>query len=308
MNIFVAFNDNYAMPTRVMLTSLIKNNQCPLNIYVLYAELSNESMKYISELNSSAAAIHFIQIDKSLLDNMPVMSFYSKEAYIRLFAHDYLPENVDRILWLDSDMIVIGDIREFYDQSFDDKLYVAYKDLDQGDSAEKKASLGMPADAIYINTGILLMNIKEIRKKVKTEMITSYIKENSNKIELVDQDVLNGLLYDSVKVIDSDNTYNYFTKQIMPWNRHMVFRNAQIIHYATDKKPWNAAYPYYGFQLWWKYALMTDVNLKSRYRRIFLSCYLANVIFWAKKQLERKAPKLYKYLKEQREKLNKSQG
>ena len=51
------------------------------------------------------------------------------------------------------------------------------------------------------------------------------------------QHVLNALLYDNIKAIDSDNTYNYFTKQIMSWNRHMVFRNSRIIHYAADKKP-----------------------------------------------------------------------
>ena len=112
------------------------------------------------------------------------------------------------------------------------------------------------------------------------------------------QHVLNALLYDNIKAIDSDNTYNYFTKQLMSWNRHMVFRNSRIIHYATDKKPWNAAYPYYGFQLWWKYALMTDVNLKSRYRSILLSCYLKKIKFWTKIQLGRRAPKLLKYLEE----------
>ena len=298
MNILVAFNDNYAMPTKVMLKSLIEKNHYLLDIYVLYVNLSNESIKYISELNSEAVYIRFIQIDEDILDYAPVTEFYSKEAYIRLFAHDYLPEDIDRILWLDSDMIVNGDIREFYDQSFNNKFYVAYKDVFQGDSAKKKASLGMPADAAYINSGILLMNIKEIRKKVKTEMFTGYIKENSDKIVLPDQDVLNALLYDNIKVIDSDYTYNCFTMNITPWNWRSVFRKSRIIHYAGGLKPWNAAYPYYGFQLWWKYALMTDVNLKSRYRSILLSCYLKKIKFWTKLQLGRRAPKLLKYLEE----------
>ena len=307
MNILVAFNDNYTMPTKVMLKSLIKNNHFSLNIYVLYVELSNESIKYISEFNSNAVSIRFIQIDENILDCAPVMGIYSKEAYIRLFAHDYLPEDIDRILWLDSDIIVNGDIREFYDQSFKDKLYVAYKDAIQGDSAEKKASLGMPGDAVYINSGVLLMNIKEIRKKVKSEAITSYIKENSGKIKVVDQDVFNGLLYDSIRVIDSDYTYNYFASHIMPWNRHMICRKARIIHYAMHKKPWNPSYPYYGFRLWWKYALMTDINLKSRYRSIFLSCYLEKIIFWPGYQITFRAPKLYKFLKEPWRVLNRSQ-
>lgn len=133
MNILVGFNDSYAVPTQVMLKSLIENNNCTIDIYVLYILLSDASKKLLLSLKSKRVNIYYIQVKESDFDNVPVMDGYSKEAYIRLFAHTYLPENVERILWLDGDLIINGPINEYYDQSFDGKLYIADRDFDHWD-------------------------------------------------------------------------------------------------------------------------------------------------------------------------------
>lgn len=306
MNILVAFNDNYAMPTRVMLKSLIENSQEKINIYVLYISLAEDSIKELSTLNSERSNLHFIQIDDRKLKNVPITLFYSKEAYVRLFAHLYLPEEIERILWLDSDVIVNGEIGEFYRQSFDGKMYVAYKDPIQGDSSEKKADLGMPDDAVYINSGVLLMNLGEIRVRILDEDITNYIRDYYDKIKFVDQDVFNGLLYDCIKVIDSeDYTYNYFVSRITRRNRHMVYQNARIIHYAMGSKPWKKGFVYYGFHLWWKYALMADKS----YKKMYSSNYPSYI--WAKSKhgiavvIKHGSPNVYRKLKEFKNKISK---
>lgn len=299
MNILVAFNDNYAMPTRVMLKSLFENNQGKIDIYVLYISLSDDSINDLSTLNTDRSILHFIQIDEHILDNVPITRFYSKETYIRLFAHLYLPEKLDRILWLDSDIIVIGEIKEFYQQGFNNKLYVAYKDPCQGDSAEKKASLGMPADAIYINSGVLLMNLDEIRKRVNVTSITRYIKDNYDRIRVVDQDVLNGLLYASIKVIDSeDYIYNYFVSNITLRNRRKVYQNVCIIHYAMGKKPWKKGFIYYGFHLWWKYALMTDRRYREQYRSLNASYIYTRSKYKIFTGMQKRLPKLHSVLRD----------
>ena len=298
MNILVSFNDNYAMPTRVMLKSLIENNRGEIHIYVLFISLSEKTINELSSLNSSKSSIHFIQIDDSIVANAPVGEYYSKEAYIRLFAHLYLPEEIDRILWLDSDVIVNGEIGEFYHQSFDGKLYVAYKDPGCGDDAEKKASLGMPEDVPYINSGVLLMDLEEIRKRVNTENITEYIREYYDKIQYVDQDVFNGLLYDSIKAIESeDYTYNFFVNAIKPWNKNVVYHNVRIIHYTGGCKPWANGFIYYGFHLWWKYALKADGRYRKLHRSLYPSYILMTSKYRALLELQKQAPKLYDALR-----------
>ena len=306
MNILVAFNDNYAMPTRVMLKSLIENNREIIHIYVLYISLSEESIKELSTLNSDSTTLHFIRIDDAKLKNVPITLFYSKEAYIRLFAHLYLPADVDRILWLDSDVIINGDIQEFYKQSFEGKLYVAYKDPIQGDSAEKKTSLGMPPDAVYINSGVLLMNIAKIRGKINPEDITNYIRNYYDRIKFVDQDVFNGLLYDSIRVIESeDYTYNYFVSHITRRNRHMVYQNARIIHYAMGSKPWKKGFVYYGFHLWWRYALMAEKSYKKKYSSNYPSYIWARSKHGIAAVIKHGSPNVYRKLKEFKNKISK---
>ncbi len=304
MNILVAFNDNYAMPTKVMLKSLIDNNCENINIYVLYISLTEDSINKLSSLNSSRSMIRFIQIDESMLENVPITRFYSKETYIRLFAHLYLPEEMDRILWLDSDVLVNGEIEEFYHQSFKDKLYVAYKDPIQGDSAEKKISLGMPVDAVYVNAGVLLLNLEEIRKRIHVEDITDYIRKYYDNIEFVDQDVINGFLYDSIKVIKSKNyKYNYFVSRITSRNRRRVYYNVRIIHYAMEKKPWKKGFKYHGFHLWWKYALMTDKSNIKQLISIYPSFILAKSDWWLRSDFKRMCPTLFGLLKEMKRRI-----
>jgi len=297
MNILVSFNDNYAMPTRVMLKSLIENNQGKIDIYVLYISLSDDSINDLSTLNTDRCTLHYIQIDEDILDNVPFTRFYSREANIRLFAQLYLPEELDRILWLDSDVIVNGDIGEFYQQSFDGKLYVAYKDLIQGDSVEKKASLGMPADAIYINSGVLLMNLEEIRKKINTEDIFNYINAYYSRLDFVDQDVLSGLLYDNIKVVEEDYTYNYFVSNIKLSNRHRVYHNIRIIHYAMERKPWKKGFIYYGFHLWWKYALMANRRCRKQYLEVYPSYIYTFSEYQILTGMQKRTPKLYSTLR-----------
>ena len=295
MNILVAFNDNYTMPTRVMLKSLIENNHCSLDIYVIYVTLSDISKRKISELNDATTTIHFLRIDERKFESFPVMGIYSKEAYIRLFAHRYLPEDIDRVLWLDSDLIINGSLDEFYNIEFDNKLYVAYKDI-KCDNQKKKISLGMPLDMTYINSGVLLMNLKEIRGTVQDEQIVKFVEEYNKKIEYVDQDVFNGLLYEHFKVIESDFTYNYIVRHITPWNKRKVYKNAMVFHYAGFK-PWNAGFKYYGFHIWWKYALLTDKTYyKARFKSVFLSCIVAKSVHWAGMETERHCPRLHSFL------------
>lgn len=297
MNILVAFNDNYAMPTRVMLKSLIENNHEIINVYVLYVSLTDDSKNDLSTLNTDRSILHFIQIDDHILDKVPFTRFYSAEANIRLFAQLYLPEEVDRVLWLDSDVIVNGGIGEFYQQSFDGKLYVAYKDPIQGDSAEKKASLGMPADAIYINSGVLLINLEELRKRINTEDILNYINAYYSRLDFVDQDVLSGLLYDSIKVLEGEYTYNYFVSNITLQNRRKVYRNVRIIHYAMDRKPWKKGFIFYGFHLWWKYALMVDKSYRKKYRSLNNSYVYIRSKYQILTAMQNRHPKLYSTLR-----------
>lgn len=268
MNILVAFNDNYVMPTEVMLRSLIESNEVELNIYALFAELSEESRKSVKYLEGMRRQVRviFIRVDKKLFAHFPLTKWWTMETYYRLFASDYLENDIDRILWLDSDIIVNRTLKDFYEQDFEGKLMIADEDCWFGSNQEIHERLHMPQHVKYVNAGVILMDIRGLRERIPKELILSYVEKNGSNLLYNDQDIINGLLYPYVKVADAAHAYNFFSREITRQNKKHVFREACIIHYSGEYKPWNKGYVYYGFFLWWRHALKGN---RGYWRRFF---------------------------------------
>ena len=130
MNILLAFNSNYYMPALVLLQSLLVNNRwCrDIRVYVLYADLKPEEMERFSRLaeESGIAKAVFLPVGADRFQDAPLhLKWISRETYYRLLAQEMLPVDVERVLYLDVDMIVLGSLEAFYNQDFEGKLLVA---------------------------------------------------------------------------------------------------------------------------------------------------------------------------------------
>lgn len=278
MNIFVAFNDGFALPTKVMLKSLILNNSGPLVIYVFYSSLEQHSIDSVREMEDGERVVfHFRKVEDSFLDGIEIPSRFSRETYYRLLAHRLFEENVEKVLWLDGDIIVTGSLLDFYEQDFQGKLYIAYETLSPESFAEKRAKLQMPQEAIYINSGVMLFNLKDARKTLNDAQIVQYLADNQSILTLGDQDVFNGLLYRYFYIAAPDHLYNFSARYIKTKNKRFVDRNVRVIHYAGDEKPWRKNFPHHGFFLWWKYAWNTAPELRTLFPVALLTHLLARL-------------------------------
>lgn len=282
MNIFTAFNDGYVLPTRVMLKSLIMNNTCSLDIFVFYSSLKQESIDAIKRLEEKdRVSFHFHKVEDAFLDDIKIQGRFSKETYYRLFAHRLFSEDIERVLWLDGDMIINGPLDDFYNLDFKGKTFVA---VENGGrfchlNDKKKAVLRMPLDSTYVNTGVMLFNLKDMREKLNDEDTIRYLAENQNILELADQDVFNGLLYEHFLVVDPKCIYNFFFSRITNDNKQEVYANARVIHYCGMKKPWRYYNPYPAADIWWKYAQLAG----SEYKRLFRELYVSNMLLKSKR-------------------------
>ncbi len=273
MNILTAFNNGYALPTKVMLQSLKVNNPGEITVFVLYYDLTEENITSLKELQDDCFRFVFQKIDPTVLANCPVTGHFSKESYIRLFTQDFLAETVDRVLWLDGDLIVNGSLKEYYEQNFDGKCYVAVPDMVEINNPQDLERLGMAKDDICINSGVLLMNLPLIREQVTQQSILDYIKAYSDKILSVDQDVFNGLLHDKFKILPTALSFN-FVSQLLPFRKkEQAIEQKIIIHYTSPQKPWKNFYPYGAFQLWWKYYFMISDTVYDKQYKIILLTY-----------------------------------
>lgn len=250
MNIAIALNDNFMFPTRVMLHSLCRHASRPIKIILMYNDLSESNRNILrNTVEKHGNKMQEIYIEKdwfkdaSLCDN-PLLSI---ETYYRIML-PYIADE-EKILWLDGDIIVKSDIAELYDTDISDYYIAACKDIGEikNTRTELKENLGIPGQ-IYFNAGILLMNNKKIGSEINKEEFFKAITEYSDVLKCADQDILNILLGGNCLMLS--NCFNYQ----LHCDKRDLDDDVKIIHFIW-KKPWNADYPGYLDEPFWKEAV-----------------------------------------------------
>lgn len=264
------------MPGLAMLQSLFDNESETLDIYVLYSGLTDENIKKMQDLVTKRGGnLHLVEIPDGIFNNAPISIHITKEAYYRLMAHSFLPDKLDRILYLDLDIVTTKSLKPLYDQDFNDHGTECYYVVCEGPGVSKREwrvyeNLNIPKEYPYFNSGVLLMNLPLLRKEVSSNLMTDFIAENSHVLKYHDQDTLNALFYDRVKYVDW-HIYNQTILHIKNKKEaEMRLKNAAIIHYAGSDKPWNYNYSSWYFDLFWHYARragMRKLYLKVLFQR-----------------------------------------
>jgi lipopolysaccharide biosynthesis glycosyltransferase len=239
MNILVAINSTYVLPLIVMLESLFDNNS-DINIYLLYSDLTSAELKYLDNFIKSKGSIFIpLKIADNTFSDAPTLKYISKETYYRLLAAEILPSSVDRLLWLDADLIVVKNIKNFYHTDFSDKYLVA---CSYGTPMKKTIEgackrLELPDSSQYFNAGVLLFNMEKLRTVEMRKMINHCL-ESGRPLTFLDQDISNLIFYNQVKIED----YRYYNAMIhciaSPEEQHFMRENATIIHFPGEAKPW----------------------------------------------------------------------
>jgi lipopolysaccharide biosynthesis glycosyltransferase len=252
INILVTLNSKYLLPLKVMLNSLFKNNPVDFSIHLMFSDITDEEIFDLQAfIEHRGQKLLPMRVDSEIFSDAPVFRHFSKEMYYRLGAHKLLPEQLDRILYLDPDIIVLNAISNFYWSDFEDCLFVASEHAYtvKFTRAINRLRLGTPHAKGYFNSGVLLMNLDLIRQRVRIEEIAAFIKFNKHKLLLPDQDILNALYWDKIKPADSFR-YNYdarhfglfklmlHKKMDLDW----IKRNTVFIHFCGKVKPWHKNY------------------------------------------------------------------
>ncbi len=259
MNIVVAVNDKFVKPLKVMLFSLAENTKRNLDIYLMFCDLSAENRKQLSSFVSSRChgTLHEVRVDKKAFrEHDASHSMFSIETFYRLFIPYILPDGIERALWLDADMVINGNIDEFYDFAFgaDGKqlLVACWNDRDREKLTQYKARLGEDLEAdSYFNSGVLLFNVPAIRDAMQFEQIMEFWIKNQEKLIFLDQDMINCLMGTRTELKDS-TIYNNQAHADEDAEEQM--KVAKVIHYITYRKPWLLYYEGKGDKIYWNYA------------------------------------------------------
>lgn len=248
MNILVTLNANYLEVLIVMLKSLAYNNKHKkFDVYVMNNSLTDNHIEYLKNNTFKNINIIDLKVNDMELNDAPITKRYPKEMYYRILAAYYLPKSVDKILYLDPDLVVINKIDKLYKMDMDNYYFAAASHIWGMLQTFNRIRLRMRKDDVYVNSGVMLMNIKLLRREQKREDVYDFIEKNKGKLMLPDQDVISGLYANKILPLD---TYVYnMTEKLLKQNYFMphinekwIKENSVIIHYCGRNKPWNKKY------------------------------------------------------------------
>ena len=256
--IFFAVDDEYTPFLSVALQSLIDNSSKEnyYSIKILYTNISQENQNKINKYEKENVNIEFVDlnyyIDK-VKDKLYTRDYYSKTTYFRLFIPELYPQ-YDKVLYLDSDIVILSDIADLYNIDMEDNLVAAAPDdviqtIEVFQNYVEKV-VGVADYKNYFNAGVLLMNLDELRKFNFQEKFL-YLLSTVKFSVAQDQDYLNRLCKGRVKLIE--NTWDR-----MPIGGDTVKReDIHLIHYNLAFKPWHFEDILYK-EYFWQYAHKTE--------------------------------------------------
>ena len=237
--IFFACDDNFIPFTTVTMKSLMENasKDFQYDLHILYTNITTAKKKTVMALENENFKIYFDDVSdylKSISYRLPIRDYYSKTTYYRLFIPEMFTE-IDKALYLDSDMVVLGDISKLYNHDIGENYVGACNEQAMvqtdvyGTYVEKCIGLNRNT---YFNAGMLLINCEQFRNKKILDQFIRLLHEYSFVVTQ-DEDYLNLICKD--KIFWIDNSWDVETYGEIKYNE----KTANIIHYIMVGKPWH---------------------------------------------------------------------
>lgn len=250
-------DDNYAKPLKAAMLSILdnKNDEDEYVFHILYSKLSDGVIEYLKK--GADVVLHKVEneifepyFNNGVCKNVTIPTLY------RLILPEILPD-VDKILYLDCDILVNSSLKPLYDAISLEDDYLAAAVADLGCSAHQ-SRLGLENDenVFYFNAGVILFNLNRMRKEGTQDKLFDYLKQNFEHLLYSDQDVLNAVLKGRAKRMDKK--FNMITM-----NFYYPNETGAVISHFAGVKPWKIGFynPYR--KRFWKYYLIAGANFTS---------------------------------------------
>ena len=253
--VILSADNNYAKYMYITMLSMLKNadKSTSYDFYLLvpssYSK-KNEEL-FIKLRNEYQCCIHFIDMKDAFSNLTMQISHISSPTYYRLLAADILPKEYNKCIYLDCDICVCKDLSELYNIDMKNNYIAGVRAAGYYfDETANCKRLNLSSMKQYINAGVLLMNLKQIRKDNLTKKLVAL---SYNNFSSQDQDVINVACYN--KIIILPLRYNVMTKynglfdnKSSDYNKlkdvygieevNYATKYPVIIHYADKIKPW----------------------------------------------------------------------
>jgi lipopolysaccharide biosynthesis glycosyltransferase len=274
--VLCAADENYVKPLAVTLHSAA-SNLAPghhLQVVLLDGGISESSWGGLREtMNGLPVSVQVIRPDLSQVSDLMTSHHISHAAYLRLLASEILPEHIEKVVYLDSDLLVLDDVTKLWQMDLGDAYAAASIDIACPfvDAREHFAAadftvadfgsvpyvaavcpisnwreLGIDGAGNYFNSGVMVLNLKRWREDDISQKLFDCLRENREHVWCWDQYALNVVFSGNWKPLDpkwnqGTHVYEYPSAQVCPIAPDQFLEMCQrpsIVHFTTEYKPW----------------------------------------------------------------------
>ena len=242
INLLYCFDEGYNLQTYASIYSISKNlKNCKLSIYIIHKN-PNTFEDYLNKINNfeNVDLVSIYQFEKDLSD-YPFLkdSHVSEATYYRLFISEYLPNSLEHIIYLDSDVFCINNpqfmisytVKNLLDSQH--TISVATEMYKNSSDSDIFTKLQLKNER-YFNAGVMIIDYQKWQKSVKILELVQLLENNSQKINNWDQDLLN--IYFDGDYLELTNFLNF--RIYYPIPIHFFENYSLFIHFAGNHKPW----------------------------------------------------------------------
>lgn len=258
MNIVYIANEKFAVHLGVSLYSLYERNRYEkyIRVFIISTGIGEDSLGKLKNIaNKFCREVEIIELGNTsgYFDTGMQDATFDISKMGRLLVGEILPGDVDRVLYLDCDMVILHSIKNLYNTDLGKNIVAA---VEEPTVLERvRYEIGLDYEASYVNAGLLLIDLKKWREKNLGEKTISYSRSIWDRSLFGEQDAINGVLRWKIKKLPPK--YNFFSNyKYFSYNSFVKVYAARlsytkrdleqakkrpvILHYAGDERPWIA--------------------------------------------------------------------
>jgi lipopolysaccharide biosynthesis glycosyltransferase len=307
-----AADDGYAMPLGVMVRSVLEslNPSTKLSLFVLDGGLSAQSQERLCRSwPADRLEIEWIKPDTAALAGLPVSDQVTIATYFRVLIPRLLPERLDKVIYLDSDAVVVADLCRLWREPFYGSHCLAVQDVAAPYMDAERVlpnfarcaaylagarpvpnyhQLGISPFAKYFNAGVLVIDLARWRRDAVADRLLECLHKHRDHVLWWDQYALNVVLWEKWRALDLRWNQLPHIHACPSWRESFLGEDAFrrvvaepfIVHFATVEKPWHYDNVHPQRDLFYRYLDMTAWSGWRPQRPRFLS------LRWRQRQIQ----------------------
>lgn len=236
-------DENYVAYANVVMLSALKASSSGINFHLIGCNLAASSLSSLADsVESHGGTLSVYQPDNMLYQGLPTHR-YGPAVYQRINLPEYLPERITKVLYIDSDTLVLEDLATLWNTDLEGMPIAAVENL----SPKACTDIGVPRNE-YFNSGVLLMDLGQWRAEGIHHDVTAYLRKHAERLQFVDQCALNGVLQGRWKRLPVHwNMQSDIYKVVIKYAEGCSYSISQlqsaisapgIVHFTGKKKPW----------------------------------------------------------------------